>query len=380
MFTYSTQPRGSVVHAACLSEALSAQGHEVTLFALSKAGAGFFREIGCPLRLIEAAQAPAEMDALIAQRIGELGAGLARYEPQLDILHAQDCLVASALLEARRSQPALAACPLVRTVHHVEHFESRYLDECQRRSILDADVVLSVSEKTSQDVLESFGRASLLVHNGVDLPRFQRPPPLDRDELSARLGLPREAPWVLSVGGVEPRKNSLRCLRAMAGVLEQASDLVWVIAGGASVFDHRAYVERFEAELRELPEAAQKRIHRTGSVEESVLTSLYRASDVLLGASEHEGFGLSVLEGMAAGLPVVVPRRPPFTEYVPERAARFVDPEAPHDIARALLELYRDPELRGRLGREGRGVAAAFSWERSALEHGRVYAHAPAQA
>jgi glycosyltransferase-like protein len=380
MFTYSTQPRGSVVHAACLSEALTAQGHEVTLFALSKAGAGFFREVSCSLGLLEAAPAPAEMDALIAQRIGELGAGLARLEPRLDVLHAQDCLVASALLEARRSQPALAACPLVRTVHHVERFESRYLGECQRRSILEADVVLSVSRMTREDVLRSFGRPSQQVHNGVDLRRFQGPAPLSAPELCTRLGLPCDARLVLSVGGVEHRKNSLRCLRAMAEVLEQAPDLVWVIAGGASVFDHRAYVESFEAELRGLPEAVRGRIQRTGSITEAELTSLYRASHVLLGASEHEGFGLSVLEGMAAGLPVVVPRRPPFTEYVPEQAARFVDPESPRDIARALLELYRDPVLGARLGREGPLVAAAFSWERSALEHTRVYERALAQA
>jgi glycosyltransferase involved in cell wall biosynthesis len=86
-----------------------------------------------------------------------------------------------------------------------------------------------------------------------------------------------------------------------------------------------------------------------------------------------------VLEAMAAGVPVIVPRRPPFTEYVPERAAAFTDAESSLDIARALLELYRDAELRARLGAAGPSVASAFSWERSAREHARIYERALAQ-
>ena len=97
MFTYSTQPRGSVVHALCLSEALARAGEDVTLFALSKDQAPLFREAACRVQLIAAAEAPAGLDALIPQRIAELGQGLERLAPELDVLHAQDCLVASAL-------------------------------------------------------------------------------------------------------------------------------------------------------------------------------------------------------------------------------------------------------------------------------------------
>ena len=76
IFTYSTKPRGSVVHAACLAEALARQGARVTLYALSKAGDGFFRPVSCDLRLIGAAPAPSEVDALIRQRIAEFRVGI----------------------------------------------------------------------------------------------------------------------------------------------------------------------------------------------------------------------------------------------------------------------------------------------------------------
>jgi glycosyltransferase-like protein len=373
MFTYSTEPRGSVVHAACLSEALARRGHDVTLFALSKNHGDFWRDVACRVCLIPAAQAPPEMDALIAQRIAELVAGLAALDPELDVLHAQDCLVASALIEARRLQPALARCPLVRTVHHVEHFDSPYLADCQRRSVLEADLVLSVSRRTAEDVLATFERPSSRVDNGVDMARFEGACAAPRQPLLAELGLARDAFVALSVGGVEPRKNSRRCLAAIAAAGQRSAALHWIIAGGASVLDHRAYQAEFEADLAALPAELQRRIIRTGSLGERRLTELYLASDVLLGASEHEGFGLSVLEGMAAGLPVIVPRRPPFTEYIPEEAAVFVDPESPADIARGLRELELGPALRSHLGALGASVAREFSWERSAEQHTRVY-------
>jgi glycosyltransferase-like protein len=376
MFTYSTQPRGSVVHAACLSEALVKLGHDVTLFALAKNDSRFYRDIACRVQLIPAREAPAAVDALIAQRIAELAAGLAALAPELDVLHAQDCLVASGLLEARQRCAALTRCPLVRTVHHVERFESRYLSECQRRSLLAADLLLSVSRATADDVRREFGCASELVSNGVDLERFAGPPARQRAQVLGALGRAESARVVLSVGGVEPRKNTRSSLAAMSRVLQAAPDALWIIAGGASVLDHREYREAFDAERAALPASVQRRVLCTGTLDEAALTELYQIADVLLGASLQEGFGLSVLEGMAAALPVVVPLQPPFTEYVPRHAAQFVDPASPAEIASAVSELLANPELRARLGRLGPGVARAFSWQRSAEQHAQLYARA----
>src|SRR5271168_5209806 len=100
LFTYSTRPRGSVVHAASLAEALVGLGHAVTLYALSKEGGHFHRPLACPVELIEAGQAPDDMDALIAQRIEEFGAGFRALQPRHDVFHAQDCLAASSLVAA----------------------------------------------------------------------------------------------------------------------------------------------------------------------------------------------------------------------------------------------------------------------------------------
>src|SRR5450432_912472 len=101
IFTYSTKPRGSVVHAACLAEALQRAGAETTLYALSKAGEGFYRPVSCAVRLIPAQAAPSEMDALIRQRVAEFQHGIEQHQPRHSICHAEDCLAANALVASR---------------------------------------------------------------------------------------------------------------------------------------------------------------------------------------------------------------------------------------------------------------------------------------
>jgi glycosyltransferase-like protein len=368
MVTYSTRPRGSVVHAACLSEALTRAGHDVTLYALGKSGASFWRPIACRVEVLRADEAPADPGALVRQRIDELVDGLRRLSPQHDVFHAQDCLAANALL-ARRIDGA----PVVRTVHHVESYPDPYLADCQRRSILEADAVFGVSRLTQRDVLEQFGRESALVHNGVDASRFGTPGTEQRRRMRMLLGIPASDALVLSVGGVEPRKNTLVALDAMARVHAARPDLRWVIAGGDSIWDHSDYVAAFDARLAELPAGFAARVVRAGTVAEEDLAALYGASDVLLCASELEGFGLSVLEGMAAGVPVVAPDREPFTEYLGEGTALLVDGRSPAALGHAVLRLLHDDALRARLVDGARRSAAAFSWSRSADDHVSLY-------
>jgi len=377
IFTYSTKPRGSVVHAACLGEALTQAGYDVTLFALDRGGQGFFRELDCNVCLLPAAEAPAELDQLIRQRIGEFVSGLQAQAPRLDLLHAQDCLASNALLEVRTAGAlSISSCPLLRTVHHVERFESAYLLDCQRRSILEADLLLSVSEATEQAVRAEFGRHSQRVPNGVDLTRFHALTSQRRRQLRQHLGLDPRDFVVLSVGGIEGRKNSLRSLAAVSRLAEAGARVSWVVLGGASILDHRAYREGFDAALAALSPLVRERVRLRGPVSDAELCEWYQASDVLLCPSEQEGWGLCVLEAMAAELPVVVADRAPFTEYVTERAGLLVDPTDVSAIERALALLAADPELCRRLGQGGLQIAARHSWARSAALHGEQYQRA----
>jgi glycosyltransferase-like protein len=368
LFTYSTRPRGSVVHAVCLGEALTQAGHDVTLYALGKAGAIFYRQAACHVVIFPACEAPSDPDALVRQRIAELVSGFDSLPMHHDVFHAQDCLAASALLEAR------ARRPVVRTVHHVDRFVSPYLAACQRRSILQADAVFSVSRLTQRDVLAEYGRRSSIAPNGVDVARFASVPPATMARARARLGIEAGDTVVLSVGGVEPRKNTRRALAAVARACARHPSLKWVLVGGESLWDHAEYRAAFDADFAALPPDIARRIVRAGPVEEDELTALYRASDVLLCPSEHEGFGLCVLEAMAAGTAVVVPGRAPFTEYVDAETGVLVDPESVESIAVALVGLLDDAPRRQELAARARARTQAFSWSHSAAEHVRLYA------
>jgi glycosyltransferase-like protein len=368
--TYSTRPRGSVAHATSLAEAIVQAGHDATVYALGKSGAAFWRPLACNVEIFPARDAPTDTDTLIRQRIDELVAGLRGRETRHDIWHAQDCLAANALLALRRDvPPPHRVAPVMRTVHHVESFASPYLASCQRRSILEADAVLSVSRLTQRDVYDQFGRETAIVPNGVDLGRFPPRSSAARMWLRARFGISPDDTVIVSVGGVEPRKNTRRALEAVAMACARDPRLSWLVVGGDSIWDHSGYAAAFEADLAALPPEVAARVVRPGTLSESDLTALYGVSDILLCASEHEGFGLCVLEAMAAGAAVIAPDAEPFTEYLDGSSALLVDRGSPEAISNALLRLVRDPALRARLTASARLVASRFSWTRSADIH-----------
>lgn len=370
LFTYATKPRGSVVHAAALAEALAERGHDVTLYALDKDGEGFYRPVRCALALVPAGSAPPGSDLLIAQRIAELSGFVTARRPRHDVVHAEDCLVASGLLAARAR---LGGSLLCRTVHHVERFESPYLEACQERSVREVDLCVTVSRATRKEVLRTYGRGTEVVANGVDASRFAQPCAREAAALRERLGIARGARVLLSIGGVEPRKNTLGMLDAFLVARRTLPGLRWVIAGGATLFEHAAYRATFDARLGALAPDARAAILALGVLPEGELTCLVQTADALMHASTHEGFGLCVLEAMAAETPVVVSRGAPFDEYLDDGCALRVDPDNTLEMAAAIVRALRDgPTRRARI-EAGLARAAEYGWERCAARHEALY-------
>jgi glycosyltransferase-like protein len=383
LFTYSTRPRGGVVHALELAEALAELGHGVRLFALEKPGrSGFFRPTDVPASFIPIEERPDEpMDERIARYIE---AYLGYLESELsarngyDVYHAEDCISGNALVRLR----GLGRVPhVVRTVHHVDDFPSPDLMACQRDSIVHPDTVLVVSEWWRRQLAENFGVAAQVVHNGVDLRHFTPESATAREADRTRLGLSGRA-LVLSVGGVEPRKNTLVLLEAFVRArprIREATGLspVLVIVGGATLFDYREYRDAFEREVVRLVDTGlleADSVLRTGPVENDELLAYYRAADVLAFPSVKEGWGLSVLEAQAVGTPVVASDLPVMREYlVHESNALLVPPEDPDALAVALVRAVADPALAATLRRNGLETARRYDWRSSAVRHVGIY-------
>lgn len=364
MFTYSTAPRGSVVHAAALAEALGRRGCDVTLYALDKGGGGFYRDVTCALELVPAKPAPQAGEELVKQRIAELSSFLQTRHLAHDVFHAQDCLTASALLACS----VQTSRRVVRTVHHVERFDCPYLSVCQDRSILTASALCAVSHTTAREVRHRYGREPRVVGNGVHADRLRSVSEGDIARTRDEVLTGRRGPLLLSVGGIEPRKNSLRTLQAFAQFKRVYPAAVWAIVGGATALDHGDYTHTFDAALRTYEWA--KDVVYLGIVNEARMSALQGAADVLLNASQQEGFGLTILEALACGLPVVASNCAPFDEYLSDASALLVDPNNPDSIAKAMIEATALPIKRQLAGRR---VAAAHDWDAVAVRTADAY-------
>jgi glycosyltransferase-like protein len=363
MLTHSTNPRGGVVHAMHLAEALTLLGHEVVLHAPDAPGRGFFRKPRCKCACFPVAPPAAHMIEMVEQRIADYVGYFAHPAFRVfDLYHAHDGISGNALatLKVKGIIPGFA-----RTVHHIDHFSDPRLMALQRLSIDSADRFFTVS-RIWQGVLAAEGKRSVNVGNGVDTSRFSPKPDKTDSSLRSRMALP-PGPVFLSIGGVEARKNTVRILQAFAQTRTIRTDAQLVIAGGVSLLDHGAYQNEFRSLLEAWP-SLHDAVHFIGAIADQDMPALYRLADALVFPSVKEGFGLVVLEAMASGVPAIVSSIAPFTEYLSPDEAIWCDPLDPASIADAMMTALT-ADIRGRLMTAGKAVADRHSWQRTAESH-----------
>ncbi|MCF1479776.1 MSMEG_0565 family glycosyltransferase [Agrobacterium vitis] len=369
MLTHSTNPRGGVVHAMQLSEALTALGHAVTLHAPDPKGTGFFRPPACGTVCFPVPPAPTDMTAMVEQRIADYTGHFEQADNRdFDVFHAHDGISGNALatLKDRGLIPGF-----VRTVHHIDQFEDPRLMALQDRSIKRADAFLAVSDAWQTILRDTYGVDATVVGNGVDNRRFAPAWSGEQTALRDRIGL-HSGPVFLSIGGIEARKNTLGILDAFRQLRAVKPDAQLVIAGGVSLLDHRDYQEEFQSHLRALRDDAAA-VHIIGAVSDNDMPNLYRLADALVFPSLKEGFGLVVLEAMASSVPTIVPSIAPFIDYLGSDDALWCDPRHSASIAEAMA-LALVPEIRERIIPRGLEVAGRFPWRRVAEAHLSTYA------
>jgi glycosyltransferase-like protein len=371
MLTYSTKPRGGVVHTLHLAEQLHDLGHQVHVFALGDPEAGFFRPLRAPHTILPGPGRDGSLEERVTTSTETLVAGLSgRLRGRFDLIHAQDCIAARAGAAVAGPEGGL---PVIRTVHHVDDFVSQTLVECQRHSILDPDHVLVVSRDWQRRLREEFGVDAEVVTNGVDGPRFARPSSVDGSDLRARIGA-RGRFLFLTVGGVEPRKGSLELVEALANVRTVVSPPpLLAVVGGHSFQDHDSYRQRVQDRAAELGVPVGEAVVVLGTVPEEELPRWYHTADAFVFPSRKEGWGLALLEALAAGLATVATDIPVFREFLGEQDALLVPAGDAGALGDVMVRVASDPELRNRLGRRGPRVAGRFTWRRCAEQHAAIY-------
>ena len=182
--------------------------------------------------------------------------------------------------------------------------------------------------------------------------------------LSQRYGLPDR--FLLHVGTIEPRKNLVRLLEALARLRRsEGLDHGLVLVGHRGWKDEEVFapVERLALE-----DAAQF----LGYVPVADLVALYNRAQALVYPSLYEGFGLPVLEAMACGTPVVASSSSSLRE-VAGSAAEFVDPNSVRGIAAGVRRVLLDADRREELRALGLAQAARFSWDTAAQQTRGIY-------
>ncbi|HEY2521571.1 MAG TPA: MSMEG_0565 family glycosyltransferase [Streptosporangiaceae bacterium] len=388
LITYSTKPRGGVSHTLALGEALHASGYPVLIVGLGDPAQGFFRPVAAPILIVPAPAPPpgGGLEAKVDANIDALAAALGEVAARYPVLHAQDCISARAAARVRDASAGLRPI-VVRTVHHVDDFDTEKLMDCQRQAILEPDHVLVVSRMWQRILAGEYGVQAELAGNGVATQRFAAVDPGLVRRLRERVA--PAGPLVLSVGGIEPRKGTGTLVRALARLRQATPPAtappVLAVIGGHSFQDHRWYRDQVLAELPSLGLSAGpgpgRDVIELGTVPDEEIPAWYRAADVLAFPSVKEGFGLAPLEAMAAGTPVIVSDLPVFAEWLqPGRDALQIPVGDDVALAAALDRVLTNENLAARLRTAGQRLARQHGWAAEAERHQRLYErfHAPA--
>ena len=273
--------------------------------------------------------------------------------------------------------PAVRRMPVVLTLHDLAplHWPSHYLrlpyarvgHAWQYALAKRADAIIAVSEATKADVVARLGIAPERVRVISEAVDFGfRPPSRDTGAAVARERYGVPARYVLYVGQFDPRKNMDGLFTAFARAADREPDLRLVVVG---TLGKLAPLMREALERSRVDPA---RVVITGALDDPTLAALYAGAEALLHAAWLEGFGLTALESLAAGTPVVGYRAGAVAEVVGD-AGLLVDERDPDALGEALVTLLASSALQADLRSRARPRAAHFSWDRAADDTLAVY-------
>lgn len=233
------------------------------------------------------------------------------------------------------------------------------------KGILRANHVIAVSSNTAQDVqkfLSISSEKTTVALNGINA-RFSQLPQESIANFRQKYEATPETICLLNVGETSPRKNIMTVLKVMA-VLNQRGIPVslWKVSGEFRK-DHQEFIQQ---------NCLEAKIVHFNRPDDQTLELIYNSADFLLAPSLYEGFGLTILEAMACGLPVITSNTSALPEVAGD-AACLVDPYDVEEMVSKAYLLKYDLEFRKTLIKMGLEHASQFSWEKTSEQVAQVY-------
>lgn len=271
--------------------------------------------------------------------------------------------------------PPRKVCPYVVTLHDMVYFHNpgrtfylraKYWQYYIRATWRMADLILTDSEFSKTEIrrfLPVPNDRIRVVYIGVDR-RFLEPVS-DETATEMRKELKLDAPYILYVGRLDPDKNVENVVRAYSLLVKAGRCGHLLVIAGAK--DHRA--SNVHQLVRKL--GLEDRVRFTGYVKDEHLVALLHEAEALCYPSLNEGFGLPVLEAMAAGTPVVTSNISSLPEVAGDSGV-LVNPRSAREIAKGLRSILGTAKGR-ELAESGRERARTFTWERTAAQTLQAY-------
>jgi glycosyltransferase involved in cell wall biosynthesis len=256
------------------------------------------------------------------------------------------------------------------TIHDVYHLafgktlrlhQQFYAKVMMRRAVNISDHILTISQFSKEEIIK-YTKAPQekisVIHLGVDRSQFtSEPNAILQSEIRKKYGLPQN--YFIFVSNLSPHKNIQRLLSAWNLLMKEFPDWGLVLVGkkGKAVFDQNLLNKRG--------------VFLLGQVCDQDLSVLYQLAYAAIHPSLYEGFGLTPLEALSSGCPVVVSKAASLPEVCGD-AALYIDPYDIQDIVAGMRRMIQDRILYSQLKERGLERSRNFTWEKTVSEHVKI--------
>jgi len=261
----------------------------------------------------------------------------------------------------------------------VAHYHNQYDDKwerdpamlsLERRLVASTDAMIAVSESVRRHVADNIGvdeQRIDVIPNGVDASAFTG---VDRSDARRALLLDATRPVVGLIGRITEQKGQDDFVEAALAIAVERPEPLFVMVGFA---EDAALQQRLRQKIAVF--GLSDRIRFLGNRDD--MASVYAALDLLVAPSRWEGFGMMLIEAMAAGRPIVATRVGAIPEIVRDgRTGVLVEPRDAQALARAITGMLDDPQRRIAMGEAGRLESIRYGWSSATAQTAAVYERA----
>jgi glycosyltransferase involved in cell wall biosynthesis len=242
------------------------------------------------------------------------------------------------------------------------------LDKELKRSVDRADKIITISENSKNEIIKFLNVDATkieIVYPGIDRINYTKKYSNDEiNKVKKKYKLPSK--YILYLGTLEPRKNIVRIIESYSKLKTQINEQIYLVIAGKKGWMYEEIFKKVESL------GLENDVIFTGYVDEIDKHLLYKMSEVFVFPSLYEGFGMPVLEAMAAGVPVITSNTSALPEVVGD-AGILINPNDVEELANAMKKVLEDKDLKQKLIKKGLTQSLKFSWEKSARKLLEIY-------